>query len=70
MALLGESHFLLPPGIMPLWRPWCSLVVAACHDALAVPSGSVPDDGEVDIELSDGSDRVPKSSFEVLPANV
>ena len=70
VALLGESHFLLPPGIMPLLRPWFSFVVAACHDALAVPSGYVTGDGEVDFERSKGSDRVPKSGFVVLPANV
>ena len=40
------------------------------HGALTVPSGFVPGDGEVDFELSEGLDCVPKSVVEVLLAIV
>ena len=67
---LVPGQFLQPPGFMPLWRPFRSVVVVVNHGALTVPSGFVPGGGEVDLELPEGLDCIPKSVVEVLPANV
>ena len=70
MAKLVVGHNLQPPGLVPCRRPRCSVVVVVSHGALTVPSGFVPGDGEVDFELSEGLDCVPKSVVEVLLAIV
>ena len=69
VARLCADHHLQPPGIKPFRRPCCSSVVAASHGALVIPSGFVPGDGEVDLELIEGLDCVPKFVLEVLYAN-
>ena len=70
VAKTVAGHNRQPPGLVPCWRPCCSVVVVVSHGALTVPSGFVPGDGEVDFELLEGLVCVPKSVVEVLFAFV
>ena len=67
---LAAGHKLQPPGLVPCRRSCCSVVVAVSHGALTVPSGFVPGDGEVDFDLPEGLDCVPKYVVEVLLVSV
>lgn len=71
-ASVYSGRNLQPPSDSPMWRPFffCLEARTVRLGSLAVPSGNVPGDDEVDSEQIVGSDRVSELQFEVLYVNV